>query len=81
MADPYRGRERCPASPRTRVARTRPPHREVAPLHTPLAVVFALCAAFSNAVATVVSLALGITLYEEEIRSGWWLVPQLSVSR
>jgi drug/metabolite transporter (DMT)-like permease len=25
----------------------------------------------------LVSLALGITLYEEEIRSGWWLVPQL----
>ncbi|WP_327686654.1 DMT family transporter [Streptomyces sp. NBC_00467] len=24
-----------------------------------------------------VSLALGITLYEEEIRSGWWLLPQL----
>ncbi|MFH0519997.1 DMT family transporter [Streptomyces sp. M41] len=25
----------------------------------------------------LVSLALGITLYEEEIRSGWWLLPQL----
>ncbi|MFE7277553.1 DMT family transporter [Streptomyces sp. NPDC057623] len=25
----------------------------------------------------LVSLALGIALYEEEIRSGWWLVPQL----
>ncbi|MFD7409159.1 DMT family transporter [Streptomyces sp. NPDC059866] len=25
----------------------------------------------------MVSLALGITLYEEEIRSGWWLLPQL----
>ncbi|AZQ40201.1 hypothetical protein EJ357_02115 [Streptomyces cyaneochromogenes] len=25
----------------------------------------------------LVSLALGITLYEEHIRSGWWLVPQL----
>lgn len=25
----------------------------------------------------LVSLALGITLYEEDIRSGWWLVPQL----
>lgn len=24
-----------------------------------------------------VSLALGITLYEEEVRSGWWLLPQL----
>ncbi|MEY9988683.1 drug/metabolite transporter (DMT)-like permease [Streptomyces sp. V4I8] len=26
----------------------------------------------------LVSLALGITLYEEEIRTGWWLVPQLA---
>ncbi|MER5939507.1 DMT family transporter [Streptomyces sp. NPDC001928] len=26
----------------------------------------------------LVSLALGITLYEEEIRSGWWLLPQLA---
>ncbi|MFF7161873.1 DMT family transporter [Streptomyces sp. NPDC008086] len=25
----------------------------------------------------LVSLALGISLYEEEIRSGWWLLPQL----
>ncbi|MFE5812729.1 DMT family transporter [Streptomyces sp. NPDC056479] len=25
----------------------------------------------------LVSLALGITLYEETVRSGWWLVPQL----
>ncbi|MFJ8630783.1 DMT family transporter [Streptomyces sp. NPDC093568] len=25
----------------------------------------------------LVSLALGITLYEEEIRSGWWVLPQL----
>lgn len=25
----------------------------------------------------MVSLALGITLHEEHIRSGWWLVPQL----
>lgn len=23
------------------------------------------------------SLALGITLYEEHVRSGWWLLPQL----
>ncbi|MFG1664268.1 DMT family transporter [Streptomyces sp. Y7] len=26
----------------------------------------------------LVSLALGITLYEEEIRTGWWLLPQLA---
>ncbi|MFE4578205.1 DMT family transporter [Streptomyces chartreusis] len=25
----------------------------------------------------LVSLALGITLYEEQVRSGWWLLPQL----
>jgi multidrug transporter EmrE-like cation transporter len=25
----------------------------------------------------LVSLALGITLYEESIRTGWWLLPQL----
>ena len=41
---------------------TRPPIREVAPLHTVLPVVFAICAAFSNAVATVLQRKAALTV-------------------
>lgn len=74
MRGPYRDRERRPAPPRIRVPSHPPPIREVAPLHTPLSVVFALCAALSNAVATVLQRKAALTVPRSEgLRAGLML--------
>ncbi|GGT87224.1 hypothetical protein GCM10010256_54510 [Streptomyces coeruleorubidus] len=50
---------------------TRPPVREVTTLHTVLPVVFAVCAALSNAVATVLQRKAALTVpHSQGLRAG-----------